>query len=117
MRPVIAGILLTLAVVLAPAAAAAGWARATFLDTDAVVSAASATLADPAVQDAVVDAVTDRATTALTEQLLAADPASGIVAALAAAIGLPEEGLGATARQGLESALRALSAPAVAAIG
>lgn len=116
-RPVIAGILLTLAVVLAPAAAAAGWARATFLDTDAVVSAASATLADPAVRSAVVDTVTDRATTALTEQLLSADPASGIVAALAAAVGLPEEGLGATARQGLESALRALSAPALAAVG
>ncbi len=116
-RPVIAGILLTLAVVLAPAAAAAGWARATLLDTDAAVAAASATLADPYVQDAVADVVTDRVTVAITEQLVSADPASGIATALAEAIGIPAEGLGGTARQGLESGLRALSAPAIAAVG
>lgn len=68
-RRVLAAVLVTAAVLVAPVAAGAAWLRAELLGTDAWVTTTSAVLADPEVRGAVGDAVGDLAARRVVERL------------------------------------------------
>lgn len=70
MRALLAGILVALLVVLAPASVVAHWAHRQVTDTDAYVHTVAPLAQDPAVQDVVVDRVTAELVTRLTDGTL-----------------------------------------------